>query len=194
MRDKEFEWFLKDVFEGLGYQVETTKASGDQGVDLIVSGDNRRIAVQAKGYANKVGNDAVQQVYAGMKYYNCGECAVITNNRFSSAARDLAKRVKCILIDRDGVENFVAGRHPWAMSIRADAPPTLPGVGQSTKPVVKTEWVSAEVGGLAGNVGQSTKPVVKTESPPSRPSDGAQGCLVLVAVLAVASLVGVVFL
>ena len=62
------------MFEELGFSVRTTKASGDQGVDLIVKGRGRRIAVQTKGYEGSVGNKAVQEVYAGMKFCCCREC------------------------------------------------------------------------------------------------------------------------
>jgi hypothetical protein len=44
----EFECFLAAVFEELGYSVTTTKASGDQGVDLILARDGVKVAVQAK--------------------------------------------------------------------------------------------------------------------------------------------------
>jgi len=118
MRGREFEWYLKAVFESHGYQVETTKATGDQGVDLIVSGNDCRYAVQVKGCANKVGNSAVQEVFAGMKYYDCDECVVITNNRFTTSARHLAERVSCILIDRHDIQDLIAERGP--RSIRAD--------------------------------------------------------------------------
>ena len=118
MRDKEFEWFLKGVFEQLGYQVEVTKASGDQGVDLIVSGGGRRIAIQVKGYANAVGNSAVQEVYAGMNYWKCKECAVITNSRFTKSARHLAASLNCKLIDRRSMDDLMAGEHTWARSLR----------------------------------------------------------------------------
>jgi hypothetical protein len=118
MRDKEFEWFLKGVFEQLGYQVEVTKASGDQGVDLIVFGGGRRIAIQVKGYANAVGNSAVQEVYAGMNYGKCQECAVITNSRFTKLAKHLAASLNCKLIDRRSMDDLMAGEHPWARKLR----------------------------------------------------------------------------
>ncbi len=50
MRSVEFEAFLERVFTELGYTVETTKVTGDQGLDLIVSYRSRRIGIQVKGY------------------------------------------------------------------------------------------------------------------------------------------------
>jgi Restriction endonuclease len=62
-----FEQFLESIFVEWGYEVETTKITGDQGVDLIVSKRGVRTAVQAKGYSNStVGNSAVQDAETGM--------------------------------------------------------------------------------------------------------------------------------
>ena len=54
-----FEKFLKSLFEGMGYLVEWTKLSGDQGADLIIAKYGERIAVQAKRYEHDVTNKAV---------------------------------------------------------------------------------------------------------------------------------------
>jgi hypothetical protein len=98
MRSTTFESFLQEVFEMLGYTVETTKASGDQGIDLILIGKGRRIGVQAKGYADNVGNHAVMEAHAGRGFYHCDSCVVVTNSDFTRAARDLAKEIGCLLI------------------------------------------------------------------------------------------------
>jgi HJR/Mrr/RecB family endonuclease len=106
-----FENFLVDVFREWGYQVETTKTSGDQGVDLILSRASVRIAIQAKGYVSStVGNSAVQEAHTGMKFYQCQRCAVITNSTFTSSARQLAAAVGCALIDGSMIPNLIEGQ------------------------------------------------------------------------------------
>ncbi len=106
-----FENFLADVFAEHGYTVETTKVTGDQGVDLIVSKDGRRIAIQAKGYpSSTVGNKAVQEAHTGMVFYRCHACAVITNSTFTSSAVELADRVGCLLIDKSKIPALIEGR------------------------------------------------------------------------------------
>lgn len=105
-----FENFLAQVFTHLGYIVEPTGKTGDQGVDLIVSRDARRVAVQAKGYLNQsVGNDAVQQAHAGMSFYNCHAAAVVTNATFTPSARALAERLSCRLIDGSQIRDLIEG-------------------------------------------------------------------------------------
>lgn len=110
LRGIPFEEFLCRVFQLLGYDVELTKASGDQGVDLVVAGKGRRIAVQAKGYADSVGNEAVQNVVAGSKMYRCDSCAAITNSRFTQAAKELAHVNCCDLIDSSQMIDLIEGR------------------------------------------------------------------------------------
>ncbi|WJH37109.1 restriction endonuclease [Paenibacillus sp. CC-CFT747] len=105
MSGLEFEKRLQLLFSDLGYRAELTKQSGDNGVDVIISKDQKRIAIQAKrfGNGNRVGNSAVQAVCAGSIYYNCSEAWLVTNSRFTEQAKDMAKRVNVRLIDRDGL-------------------------------------------------------------------------------------------
>jgi hypothetical protein len=110
MRGVEFEQFLQRVFESLGYQVQSTKASGDQGADLVVTGKGKKIAVQAKGYSDSVGNHAVMEVVAGMGFYRCGCCAVVTNSRFTRNAIDLARANDCRLVDGQRIRDLIEGR------------------------------------------------------------------------------------
>jgi hypothetical protein len=110
MRGDQFRRFLEDVFRALGAMVETSELAGDQGVDLIVRRDDRRLAVHAQGCEQDVGNQAVQEVFAGMAYYQCDACVVVTNRHFTAAAQELARRVGCRLIDEDTMHQFVMGR------------------------------------------------------------------------------------
>lgn len=96
----EFENFLCSFFSNHGYECSTTKASGDQGIDLIAEKDGVVIAIQAKCYTGTVGNHAVMEAFAGMKYYKANRCMVITNSTFSKSAIDLAQANGVILWDR----------------------------------------------------------------------------------------------
>jgi hypothetical protein len=109
LRDTDFERFLVDVFETLGYAVQTTKASGDQGVDLILAKGGRRVAVQAKGYAGAVGVSAVQEVVAGRGVYRCDSCAVVTNSRFTRGAKDCSRANSCQLVDGGMIPALIDG-------------------------------------------------------------------------------------
>ncbi|TYQ18046.1 UNVERIFIED_CONTAM: putative endonuclease distantly related to archaeal Holliday junction resolvase and Mrr-like restriction enzymes [Acetivibrio alkalicellulosi] len=95
----EFEVYLKTIFERLGYNVEVTKKSNDQGADLIIQKDTERIVVQAKFYSNPVGNKAVQEIVAAKAYYQSNKSMIVTNNTFTRSAIELAEVNDVTLID-----------------------------------------------------------------------------------------------
>ncbi|CAA9305005.1 MAG: hypothetical protein AVDCRST_MAG93-4860 [uncultured Chloroflexia bacterium] len=100
MSGLEFEKFMADVLRQKGYVVEETKASGDQGVDLLLPNyDGKRVAVQLKRYTGAVGNSAIQQTFAGMAHYHAEEGWVITTGTFTKSARQIARSTRVRLID-----------------------------------------------------------------------------------------------
>ncbi|WP_206155593.1 restriction endonuclease [Caldanaerobacter subterraneus] len=100
MTGKEFESFIYDLFERMGYSVRLTPSSRDQGIDLIATKNGLSIGIQAKRYSTKVSNKAIQEAVAGMKYYNLSKVIVITNNYFTKSAIQLAEANEIILWDR----------------------------------------------------------------------------------------------
>ena len=128
LRSVPFENFLEGVFKELQYAVETTRITGDQGTDLLVSKDGHRIAIQVKGYFNSVGNDAVQEAYFGTAYYKCEACAVITNSVFTSGAKDAAAKSGCVLIDENALPALIMGEIDiWQLHLAAKAISASPG-------------------------------------------------------------------
>ena len=107
MKGVEFEEFLKDLYIRLGYSVETTKKSGDQGIDLIIKKHFKRIGIQVKRYSSTVGNSAVQEAVAGKRYYKLDRICVITNRSFTRSAKELARVNKVELIDRNELKKLI---------------------------------------------------------------------------------------
>ena len=101
MTGAEFEEFICHMFRKMGYRSEVTKQTGDQGLDVIAERNGIKIGIQAKCYSNTVGNSAIQEAVAGKNYYGCKKVIVVTNNRFTMSAIDLAKSNDVILWDRD---------------------------------------------------------------------------------------------
>lgn len=100
MTGKEFESFVYDLFERMGYSVRLTPSSRDQGIDLIATKNGLSIGIQAKRYSVKVSNKAIQEAVAGMKYYNLSKVIVVTNSYFTKSAIQLAEANEIILWDR----------------------------------------------------------------------------------------------
>lgn len=107
MKGSEFETFMKEVYVLLGYSVEQTKISGDQGIDLIVKRFFKKTGIQLKRYSQKVGNSAVQEAAAGKKYYKLDKVCVLTTSYFTQSAKDLAKANGVELLDRDDLQKLL---------------------------------------------------------------------------------------
>ena len=103
----QFEKFLGDLFEKMGYAVTVTKASGDQGTDLIIKKKLEIISVQAKRYSDKVTNKAVQEVVGSLKFYNATRGMVVTTNDFTKSAQELAKSNNVELINREKLDKLI---------------------------------------------------------------------------------------
>lgn len=96
----EFEKFIGSLFETDGYSVGYTMASNDKGVDIIARRDGISIGIQCKCYTGAVGISAVQEAFAGKNFYDLDKSMVITNSKFTKAARELAQSTNVILWDR----------------------------------------------------------------------------------------------
>ena len=102
----EFEKLIGDLFRKAGYKVTVTKKSRDQGADLIVERNGIATAIQTKKYTGSVGNTAVQEVVAAIKFYDCYRAMVITTGTFTKGAFELASRNGVQLIDKKGLDNL----------------------------------------------------------------------------------------
>jgi restriction system protein len=94
----EFELYCADRLKEAGWKARTTQGSGDQGVDVLAEKDGCLVVLQAKMYSNPVGNKAVQEVFTGKHHYDADHAVVVTNNDFTSSAKQLAKTTGVHLI------------------------------------------------------------------------------------------------
>ena len=105
----EFEEYVAELLKlNEFYNVEVTSSSGDQGVDIVAeTSDGVKYGFQTKFYSSSVGNDAVQQIIAGKKYYNLDVGVVVTNNVFTSSAIKLAETDRILLWDREKLDHLM---------------------------------------------------------------------------------------
>lgn len=117
----EFEQYCCNILRSKGYSVETTKITGDQGVDIIaISTDGKKIAIQCKRYSSPVGNASVQEIYSGMKFYNADEAWVLTNSSFTKSAKELAERTGVKLIDGHSLDKMPGRTIKGSLATSAD--------------------------------------------------------------------------
>lgn len=111
MTGREFEEYCAGFLKKRGFRkVRITKASGDQGVDILARRHGRTYAIQCKLYQKPVGNSAIQEAYAGMQYYNCDRGLVMTNSTFTKGARELAESTGIELWEEIPLKRGAAGR------------------------------------------------------------------------------------
>ncbi|MFC0473160.1 restriction endonuclease [Halalkalibacter kiskunsagensis] len=124
MSGHEFEDYLYVLFVALGYE-ETflTKKSRDFGADLIFRDcSDSETVVQAKRLSEKVGLDAVQEIYAAKAYYQADKAVIVTStNQVSDPCRKLAAATQVSIVTRDDLKEvigyFKRGRLAEAQSI-----------------------------------------------------------------------------
>ena len=84
MSPPDYERLCADYMRDCGFDATVTKASGDQGVDVIARRPGLTVALQCKFYSSPVGNEAVQEVYAGKQFIGA-DIAVVS---FRSCAQE----------------------------------------------------------------------------------------------------------
>ncbi|MBV4366500.1 restriction endonuclease [Erwinia phyllosphaerae] len=69
MSPVEYEAYCAEVLKENGGSARTTKASGDQGVDVMAEINGNTVAIQCKKYSRPISNSAVQEVSSGAKFW-----------------------------------------------------------------------------------------------------------------------------
>ena len=99
----EFERVCKRLLENMGFTVETTKASGDGGIDLIgyntqplLSG---KYIIQCKRYAGSVGEPIIRDLYGVVTSERANKGILITTGHFTKSAVSFAENKPIELID-----------------------------------------------------------------------------------------------
>ena len=105
---REFELFAGKLLQDLGYtNVTVTQSSCDFGADVIAEKDDVRFAIQCKRYSAPVGVSAVQEVLASKSLHDCHVACILTNNTFTPAAEELAKKNLVILWGCNKLKEFI---------------------------------------------------------------------------------------
>ena len=108
MDGRDFEIFTGNLLRSNGFiNINVTPSSGDFGADVIAEKDDVRYAIQCKRYDSSVGVSAVQEVIASKSLHDCHVACVLTNNYFTPAAEELARKNLVILWDRNKLKYFI---------------------------------------------------------------------------------------
>ncbi|MBQ5317933.1 MAG: restriction endonuclease [Oscillospiraceae bacterium] len=103
MSGVEFEFLCKELLEKMGFETETTKASGDGGIDLIaynyqpiLSG---KYIIQCKRYVGSVGEPVIRDLYGVITSERANKGILMTTGHFTKSAIEFAMGKPIELID-----------------------------------------------------------------------------------------------
>jgi hypothetical protein len=93
---REFEEEVASLLREHGHAVQTTSASGDEGVDLVV---DRATVVQCKNHAKPVAPATVRDLAGAKQYFGARRAILISSRGFTSGAIEFARKVNIELWD-----------------------------------------------------------------------------------------------
>ena len=113
-----FEHYCAGLLRRNGFHhVEVTRGSGDQGMDILAWKHRKKYGIQCKCYSYYLGNKAIQEAYAGMKFYECDVASVLTNQYFTNSAVALAGKTDVLLWDRAVLEELRKCKKPRLLNL-----------------------------------------------------------------------------
>ncbi|WP_368901924.1 restriction endonuclease [Oceanobacillus oncorhynchi] len=111
MNGEEFEKFIAELFQKMGFRTQITNITGDGGIDIearydgmIFQGD---YLIQCKRWSKKVGEPPVRDLYGVVKDRNVVKGFLITSTDFSAKARAFAEGKNIELINGQGIKEIL---------------------------------------------------------------------------------------
>ena len=98
MTPRQFEAHCAEYLSLKGWKAVTTPATGDQGADVVAKKNGISVVIQCKKYRSKIGNKAVQEVYAARHFYSAQLAVVVSNQQYTKSAKALAERTGILLL------------------------------------------------------------------------------------------------
>lgn len=97
----QFEHEVAKVFQKRGFTVNVTKGSGDRGIDLEISNNNKRIIVQCKSHGKKIGPLTIRDLYGTLIDSGADIAILVSFSGFSSGVYNFIgnKPIKLMTID-----------------------------------------------------------------------------------------------
>ena len=102
MSPREFEFFVADIFEKLGFSVKITQATRDGGRDIVATKSSPipyTLIVECKhwGEKHKVDVSVVRSVYGVQMATQANQSVVVTSSKFTRDARKFAEEQKTLM-------------------------------------------------------------------------------------------------
>jgi hypothetical protein len=90
LRGVEFEKALANLYRSLRYSVQETKRSHDEGIDLFLQKDGKRIIVQCKGHEKPIGRGVINALYGVLMHDGSDSAVLACPAGFTNGVREFA--------------------------------------------------------------------------------------------------------
>lgn len=108
MSGVDYEQHCGDLLSAAGWKVMLTRATGDQGVDILAKLGECRVTFQCKRQLRPVGNQAVQEALAGAIFEDARFGAVVSNQPYTEAAKQLAQKTEVMLLHHNDLGDLAS--------------------------------------------------------------------------------------
>jgi HJR/Mrr/RecB family endonuclease len=105
-----FKEFTVSLFREMGYAVEITSGTSDNGIDLLLRKNNQLIAVQCKRWNAPVGEPVVRDFYSALMSSGAQSGYVVTTSTFTSHAYSFAEGKPIQLVDLEALIDLATRR------------------------------------------------------------------------------------
>ena len=109
LRGIRFEQELAALYRHMGYQVQSTPKSGDQGIDLILTKGSKSTIVQCKGQKNRATPAMVRELVGSRVDYDADRAVLACTAGFTQGAIGFAKRNQISLISATEIARMAEG-------------------------------------------------------------------------------------
>lgn len=104
---KDFEVAVGELFLDKGYEVRTTTASRDHGVDLYLEKEGKKYVVQCKTYKKTLGPNIARDLYGTMTAEEADGAFLVAPSGFSDSTMEFCKGKPITLLDIDGLTKMI---------------------------------------------------------------------------------------
>ncbi len=128
----EFEDVIATLLAKLGCRVTRTRATGDEGIDLVLHLEGVKLVVQCKRWRGDIGAPIVRDFFGALIHAGAAHGFIITTARFTPSAVSFARQKPLTLIDGRLLLKWLAGSYqPNVTGYARQAPRTPPPPRQS---------------------------------------------------------------
>ena len=133
----EFEQELGEVFKRLGYVVQSTPSTGDQGIDLILRKDGKTTIVQCKGYQSPVGPSVARELFGSLVASKADNAILACTGGFTQGVKQFVRGKRINLLSAAELAKMGESIQ-YASKDGSKNPPTCPTRGCGEKMILKT--------------------------------------------------------